>query len=68
MLASDMNYLTISGWQAVLPGLAIVITVGSLGIIADGIRDATRNGVQTLVALDGAGATDTTETTIERVA
>jgi hypothetical protein len=41
MLSEDLQYLSNDPWAAIFPGLAIVIVVASLGIIADGLRDAT---------------------------
>jgi peptide/nickel transport system permease protein len=41
MLSEDMPYLAQNSYQAIFPGLMIVITVCALGLIADGIRDAT---------------------------
>jgi peptide/nickel transport system permease protein len=40
MLSSDMNYLSLDSYQAIFPGIAIVLAVGCLSLIADGIRDA----------------------------
>jgi peptide/nickel transport system permease protein len=58
MLSADMNYLSINGYSAIFPGIAIVLTVGSLGIIADGIRDAMGAGaVHDLVHDQAAGET-----------
>jgi peptide/nickel transport system permease protein len=44
MLSDDMTYLSNAGYAPLFPGLAIVIVVGALGLIADGLRDATRTG------------------------
>jgi peptide/nickel transport system permease protein len=41
MLSEDLQYLSNDPWAAIFPGLAIVVAVASLGIIADGLRDAT---------------------------
>jgi peptide/nickel transport system permease protein len=40
MLSEDLQFLSNNGWVAIWPGLAIVLSVGSLSIIADGLRDA----------------------------
>jgi peptide/nickel transport system permease protein len=52
MLSEDMNYLAQNSYEAIFPGLAIVITVFALGIVADGLRDATG----ALSELDAVGA------------
>lgn len=41
MLSEDLPYLAQNGYEAIFPGIAIVLTVGALSLIADGIRDAT---------------------------
>jgi hypothetical protein len=58
MLAADMSYLTQAGYSAIFPGIAIALTVGSLGIIADGLRDATRSGTQRVAEAPGAVSDD----------
>ena len=40
MLASDLGYLSQQPWAPFYPGLIIMITVGSLNLLADAIRDA----------------------------
>ena len=40
MLASDLGYLSQQPWAPFYPGLVIMITVGSLNLLADAIRDA----------------------------
>lgn len=52
MLASDMNYLSKASYSAIFPGIAIALTVGALGIIADSLRDATRPGVRYATAAE----------------
>jgi peptide/nickel transport system permease protein len=39
MLSADLNYLSIRPFNPVAPALAIMLTVGALGILADHIRD-----------------------------
>ena len=39
MLASDLGYLTQQPWAPLLPGAAIMLTVGSLNLLADTLRD-----------------------------
>lgn len=46
MLASDLAYLTQQPWAPVFPGLLIMLTVGSLNLLADVVRDATPDGVR----------------------
>jgi peptide/nickel transport system permease protein len=41
VLASDLTYLSQAPWAPVAPGLLIALTVGSLNVLADAIRDAT---------------------------
>jgi peptide/nickel transport system permease protein len=41
MLSEDMAYLAENSYQAIFPGVMIVLTVCALGLIADGLRDAT---------------------------
>ncbi|POX42450.1 peptide ABC transporter permease [Streptomyces sp. Ru73] len=40
MLASDLGYLAQQPWAPLLPGLAIMLTVGALNLLADAIRDS----------------------------
>lgn len=40
MLSSDLGYLTQQAWAPLFPGLLMMLTVGSLNILADCIRDA----------------------------
>jgi peptide/nickel transport system permease protein len=40
MLADDLTYLSQDTYAAIWPGLAIMITVAALNVIADGIRDS----------------------------
>ncbi|MEU6676213.1 ABC transporter permease [Streptomyces sp. NPDC046925] len=40
MLASDLGYLAQQPWAPLIPGAAIMITVGSLNLLADAIRDS----------------------------
>lgn len=68
MLASDMDYLSVSDWQPILPGIAIVLTVAALGIIADAIRDATREGGRTVADTAVVGTPRLAEAAIEQVA
>jgi hypothetical protein len=44
MLSADLGYLTASAWQPVAPGIAIMLVVGALNLVADGIRDAAHLG------------------------
>lgn len=41
VLASDLTYLSQAPWAPVVPGLLIALTVGSLNVLADAIRDVT---------------------------
>jgi peptide/nickel transport system permease protein len=71
MLASDMNYLANAGYAAIFPGIAIVLTVASLGIIADCLRDATRSGADAVsgaaTSVDSRQAPATTQPILETV-
>jgi peptide/nickel transport system permease protein len=40
MLASDLGYLSQQPWAPFYPGIVIMVTVGSLNLLADAIRDA----------------------------
>ncbi|MBA4863454.1 ABC transporter permease [Streptomyces sp. PSKA54] len=40
MLASDLGYLAQQPWAPLIPGAAIMITVGALNLLADAIRDS----------------------------
>jgi peptide/nickel transport system permease protein len=40
MLADDLTYLSQDPYAAIWPGLAIMITVAALNVIADGLRDS----------------------------
>ena len=40
MLNRGQEYLAISPWMALFPGLAIVITVMAFNLLGDGFRDA----------------------------
>ncbi|MEV0597810.1 ABC transporter permease [Streptomyces sp. NPDC050315] len=40
MLASDLGYLAQQPWAPLIPGLAIMLTVGALNLLADAIRDS----------------------------
>jgi peptide/nickel transport system permease protein len=46
MLASDLAYLTQQPWAPLFPGVMIMLTVGSLNLLADVVRDATPDGVR----------------------
>src|SRR5262249_18461623 len=39
MLAEGRDYLTVAGWIAVFPGLAILVTVLGINFLGDGLRD-----------------------------
>jgi peptide/nickel transport system permease protein len=39
MLAEGRDYLTVAGWIAVFPGIAILITVLGINFLGDGLRD-----------------------------
>ena len=39
MLAEGRDYLTVAGWIAVFPGLAIMVTVLGINFLGDGLRD-----------------------------
>ena len=39
MLAEGRDYLTVAGWIAIFPGLAIMITVLGINFLGDGLRD-----------------------------
>ncbi|MFE6887712.1 ABC transporter permease [Streptomyces sp. NPDC057694] len=52
MLASDLGYLAQQPWAPLVPGAAIMITVGALNLLADAIRDGgTQPVTRTLNAL-----------------
>jgi peptide/nickel transport system permease protein len=60
MLASDLGYLSQQPWAPFYPGLIIMITVGSLNLLADAIRDAGPDDVRrgwrrTLAVAAGSG-------------
>lgn len=60
MLASDLGYLAQQPWAPFYPGLIIMITVGSLNLLADAIRDAGPDDVRrgwrrTLTVAAGSG-------------
>ncbi|QIQ01053.1 ABC transporter permease [Streptomyces liangshanensis] len=40
MLASDLAYLSQQPWAPLIPGAAIMLTVGALNILADAVRDS----------------------------
>ncbi len=40
MLSTGRNYLTIAPWITLFPGLAIMITILSINMLGDGLRDA----------------------------
>jgi peptide/nickel transport system permease protein len=42
MIADGYAYISISGWGIILPSTAIVLTVGSVTILADAIRRRTQ--------------------------
>jgi peptide/nickel transport system permease protein len=44
MLASDLGYLSQQPWAPLVPGVAIMITVGALNLLADAIRDVSAPG------------------------
>lgn len=46
MLSSDLGYLTQQAWAPLFPGLLMMLTVGSLNILADCIRDAAAGDVR----------------------
>ncbi|WP_079132632.1 ABC transporter permease [Streptomyces nanshensis] len=54
MLASDLGYLAQQPWAPLIPGAAIMITVGALNILADAIRDSTGAGSGTAGAAGAA--------------
>jgi peptide/nickel transport system permease protein len=39
MLAEGRDYLTVAGWIAIFPGLAILVTVLGINLLGDGLRD-----------------------------
>jgi len=39
MLAEGRDYLTVAGWIAVFPGIAILVTVLGINFLGDGLRD-----------------------------
>src|SRR5205807_9605895 len=39
MLAKGRDYLTVAGWIAVFPGVAILFTVLGINFLGDGLRD-----------------------------
>lgn len=40
MLASDLGFLAQQPWAPLVPGAAIMVTVGALNLLADGVRDS----------------------------
>jgi peptide/nickel transport system permease protein len=46
MLADDVTYLSQDSWGPIWPGIAIIVTVASLNLIADGVRDASSGRVR----------------------
>ncbi|RII14676.1 putative D,D-dipeptide transport system permease protein DdpC [Streptomyces sp. YIM 130001] len=46
MLASDLGYLAQQPWAPLIPGVAIMLTVGALNILADAVRDSSAPGQQ----------------------
>ena len=46
MLSSDLGYLTQQAWAPLFPGLLMMLTVGSLNILADCIREAATGEVR----------------------
>jgi peptide/nickel transport system permease protein len=40
MLENAQSYLTNAPWLAIVPGLAITLTVTSFNFVGDGLRDA----------------------------
>ncbi|MEW2547377.1 ABC transporter permease [Streptomyces sp. NPDC047002] len=46
MLASDLGYLTQQPWAPLVPGAAIMVTVGALNLLADAIRDSSAPGAR----------------------
>jgi len=40
MLSTGQNYIRDAWWMSVFPGLAIAVTVLSLNLLGDGLRDA----------------------------
>jgi peptide/nickel transport system permease protein len=44
MLSADLNYLPDVGWLVIFPGLVVVATVASLGVIADSLHHSGRIG------------------------
>jgi peptide/nickel transport system permease protein len=39
MLAEGRDYLTVAGWIAIFPGIAIMVTVLGINLLGDGLRD-----------------------------
>jgi peptide/nickel transport system permease protein len=39
MLSEGRDYLTVAGWIATFPGLAIMLTVLGINLFGDGLRD-----------------------------
>jgi len=39
MLAEGRDYLTVAGWIAIFPGLALMLTVLGINFLGDGLRD-----------------------------
>jgi peptide/nickel transport system permease protein len=44
MLSADLGYLTVGWWEPIPPAIAIMLVVGALNLVADGIRDAAHLG------------------------
>jgi peptide/nickel transport system permease protein len=47
MLATSSEYVYTAGWQVFIPGLAIVLTVLALNVLADALRDSLGREVRT---------------------
>lgn len=56
MLASDLGYLAQQPWAPLVPGAAIMITVGALNILADAVRDSTGAPARPATAADAAAS------------
>lgn len=55
MLSLDLMYLQQVGWLVIFPGLAVVIPVAALGILADRLRDVTASSSSVALNVEPAG-------------
>ncbi len=51
VLASELAYLSLAPWAPLAPALLIMMSVGALNLLADGIRDSSRSTLDAVPAL-----------------